>query len=225
MSIEVNRYDFNTDEEFAEHQQRMQEMEASELAYNIKMLQDIRKNQPRETPCQTFYKLKKGILLSLFIEVYPFNELVDCKFNLPELLELKRLYSTLEQSDQQFYIDSFRRLQQLINSIQSNKVPGSYGKGFQTWKEQVAANQELQNVLRNPEPRQKDIDEIAGQYYMQNRIQPPPVPVPQTLFGRITSFFNKGGRTTAKKMYQNRSKSRSKKSHYKKTRSKSRSKK
>ena len=56
-----------------EEQQRMQEMAARELQFNINMLQDIRKNRPQETPCQTFYKLKKGIPLSLFMEVYPFN--------------------------------------------------------------------------------------------------------------------------------------------------------
>jgi len=236
MSIKVTRDNFSTDEEYAEHQQRIQEMTARELEYNVKMLQDIRKNQPRETPCQTFYKLKKGIPLSLFIEVYPFNELVDCKFNLPELMELKRLYSTFEESDQQLYIDSFQRLQQVINSILSNKVPGSYGKGFQSWKEQVAANQEVQDVLRNPEPSDREIDEIAYQNYMQTRIPsptPPAAPPVPSLFGRVKNLFGLGGgRKTSKKMYQKRSKSRSKKSnshskksnsHSKKSRSKSRS--
>ena len=160
-----------------EEQQRMQEMAARELQFNINMLQDIRKNRPQETPCQTFYKLKKGIPLSLFMEVYPFNELVDCgsKFQLEELKELKRLYSTLlNQSDQEFYFDSFRRLQQLI----SNKIPGSYGKGFQSWKEQVAANQEIKNVLRMPEPSQAEIDEIAFQHYLKDEIPLPPSPQP-----------------------------------------------
>lgn len=213
-----------------EEQQWMEEMEARELKYNIKLLQDIRKYQPQEYPCQTFYKLKKGIPLSIFLEVYPFNELVDCSsgFQLEELKELKRLYSTLEESDQQFYIDSFRRLQQLINSINSNKIPVSYGKGFQPWKEQVTANQEVQNILRNPEPTEREIDEIAYQNYMKTRIPSPPVPVPvpQTLFGRVRNLFGfGGGRKTSKKMHQNRSKSRSKKSYSKKSRSKSRSRK
>ena len=214
-----------------EEQQRMQEMAARELQYNIKELQDSRKNRPQETPCQTFYKLKKGIPLSLFIRVYPFNELVDCcsNFQLEELKELDRLYSMFEESDQQFYIDSFRRLQQMITSIQSNKIPGSYGKGFQPWKEEVAANQEVQDVLRNPEPSDREIDEIAYQNYMQTRIPAPPAapPVP-SLFGRVKNLFGLGGgRKTSKKMYQKRSKSRSKKSnsHSKKSRSKSRSKK
>jgi hypothetical protein len=209
----------------------MQEMAARELQYNIKELQDSRKNRPQETPCQTFYKLKKGIPLSLFIQVYPFNELVDCgsNFQLEELKELDRLYSMFEESDQQFYIDSFRRLQQMITSIQSNKIPGSYGKGFQPWKEEVAANQEVQDVLRKPEPSDREIHEIAYQNYMQTRIPAPPaaLPVP-SLFGRVKNLFGLGGgRKTSKKMYQKRSKSRSKKSnsHSKKSRSKSRSKK
>lgn len=169
-----------------EEQQRMQKMEASELAYNIKMLQDIRKYNPQETPCQTFYKLKKGIPLSLFIKVYPFNELVDCasKFQLEELMELKRLYSTFEESDQQLYIDSFQRLQEIENIVE--------------------ANQKAQTVLNNTVPV--------------------PPPVPQTLFGKITSLFGRGGgRKTSKKMYQKRLRSRSKKSQYKKSKSRSKS--
>ena len=215
-----------------EEQQQMQEMEARELAYNIKMLQDIRMNRPQETPCQTFYKLKKGTPLSLFIEVYPFNELVDCgsNFQLEELMELKRLYSTLDQSDQEFYFDSFRRLQQLINSIQSNKITGSYGKGFQSWKEQVAANQEIKDVLRMPEPSQAEIDEIAFQHYLKDEIplSPSPQPVqpvqpvqPTSLIGRIKSLFSGGGRKTVKLIKSSRSRSRSK-SRRSKSKSKSR---
>lgn len=212
-----------------EEQQRMQEMAARQLEYNIKELQNTRKNQPQETPCKTFYKLKKGVPLSLFIEVYSFNELVDCSLNfeLEELKELKRLYSTLDQSDQEFYIDSFRRLQQLINSIQANKITGNYGKGFhpwnkQSWKEQVAANQEIKDVLRMPEPSQAEIDEIAFQHYLKDEIplppSPPPVqpaqpaqPVqPTSLIGRIKSFFSGGGRKTVKLIKSSRSRSRSK---------------
>jgi hypothetical protein len=56
---------------------------------------------------------------------------------------------------------------------------------------------------------------------MKTRIPSPPVPVPQTLFGRVRNLFGfGGGRKTSKKMYQNRSKSRSKKSYSKKSRSK-----
>lgn len=209
-----------------EEQQRLQEMAASELQFNIQMLQDIRKNQPQETPCRTFYMFKKDIPLSIFLEVYPFNELVDCglKLNLEELMELQRLYLTFEQIDQEFYVDSFRRLQQLI----SNKVPGSYGKGFQPWKQQVAANQEVQNVLRMPEPSQEEIDAIASQHYMQNRIPSPAAPPVPSLFGRVKKFLSLGGgRKNTKKILrrQKRSKSRSKKLRSKKSRSKSRSKK
>ena len=231
MSFEVTRNDFSTDEEFQEYQQRMQEMAADELQHNIQMLQDIR-NQETETPCQTFYKMKKSIPLSVFIQVYPFNELVDCAsgFNLPELKELEMLYDTLEQDDEQFYIDSFNRLQQIISHIEANKNPGSYGKGFQPWKEQVAANQEVQDVLGRPEPSQRAIDGIAYRNYMENRIpSTPPAasPVP-TFFGRVRRLFNfSGGRKTTKKTLRRhkRSKSRSKKLRSKKSRSKSQSKK
>ena len=209
-----------------ENKSQMEKMADSELQFNIQMLQDIRKNQ-QETPCQTFYKMKKSIPLSIFLEVYPFNELVDCslELKLEDLMELERLYSTLEQSDQQFYVDSFRRLQQL----RSNKVTGSYGKRFQSWKEQVAANQEVQNVLGMPEQSQEDIDAIAFQHYMQSRIPSPaaPPPVP-SLAGRVKTLLSLGGgkgRKITKKMYQKRSKSRSKKLRSKKSRSKSRSKK
>ena len=230
-----------------EEQQQMQEMEARELAYNIKMLQDIRMNRPQETPCQTFYKLKKGIPLSLFMEVYPFNELVDCgsNFQLEELMELKRLYSTLQQSDRQFYIDSFRRLQQLINSIQSNKITGSSGKGFQpwnkqSWKEQVAANKEIEDVLRMPEPSQEEIDEIAFQHYLKDEIPLSPSPLPAqpaqpvqpvqpvqpestSLIGRIKSLFSQGGRKTVKIIKSSRSRSMSR-SKSRRSKSNSRSK-
>lgn len=231
MSFEVTRNDFSTDEEFQEYQQRMQEMAADELQHNIQMLQDIR-NQETETPCQTFYKMKKSIPLSVFIQVYPFNELVDCAsgFNLPELKELEMLYDTLEQDDEQFYIDSFNRLQQIISHIEANKNPGSYGKGFQPWKEQVAANQEVQDVLGRPEPSQRAIDGIAYRNYMENRIPstPPAAPPVPTFFGRVRRLFNfSGGRKTTKKTLRRhkRSKSRSKKLRSKKSRSKSQSKK
>ena len=195
MSFESNKADFG--------ENAKQELE------KIQMLTSLKNESPEITPCAMFNTLNKDMPLSVFIQVYNFNELVDCglNFNLDELMELKRLYYTLDKGDQQLYIDSLRRLQQMIEST-------------------VSANQEVQDVLRNPEPPQEDIDEIAGKYYMQNRIpSTPPVPVPQTLFGRIKSYFSRGGRKTAKKMYQKRSNSRSKKSHSKKSRSKSRSKK
>jgi len=200
-------------------------MEQQELEKNIQIFKNDR---PEITPCEMFINLKKSVPLSVFIRVYPFNELVDCglEFTLEELMELKRLYYTLDEGDQQLYIDSLRRLQEMIIRIKSNKIPGSYGKGFQSWKEQVAANQEIKDVLHNPEPRQEDIDDIAYKYYMENRIPstPPVPPVPQSLFSKFKSLFSGGGRKTAKKMYQKkRSKSRSKKSRSKKSRSKSRS--
>ena len=205
MSIKLTRDDFSTDEEFVQHQQQMQEIAARELAYNRKYLL-------QETPCQAFYRLEKGTPLSVFIQVYPFNELVDCgsNFQLEELMELERLYSTLDRNDQEFYIDSFRRLQEVINSIQSNKIPGSYGKGFQSWKEQVAANKEIEDVLRMPEPSQP--------------VQPvqPAQPEPTSLIGRIKRLFSVGGRKTVKLIKSSRSMSRSK-SRSKSRRSKSNS--
>lgn len=242
MSIQVTRENFSTDEEYAAYQQRMREMEELEMKHNVQMISRMRSQ--RKSPCKLFYQFKKGIPLSVFLKVYPFNELVDCGsgFELPELKELERLYSTFEESDKQLYIDSFHRLQQVINNIRSNKVPGSYGKGFQPWKEQVAANQEIEQVLRNPEPSDREIDEIAYQNYMQTRIPSPPPPPPQeqsqesqqqqqpeSLFGKVKNLFNfDGGRKTSKKIMrrQKRSKSRSnsksKKSrpHSKKSRSK-----
>ena len=212
------------------YQQLMQETAAVQYEYNIKMLQDIRK-KGTETPCQTFYRLNKSIPLSVFIKVYPFNELVDCGsgFNLPELKELETLYDTLEQEDEQFYIDSFNRLQEIISHIEANKIPGSYGKGFQPWKEQkeqVAANLEVQRVLHKPEPSEREIYEIADRHYMENRIPstPPAPPVP-TLFGRVKSLFGLGGgrKTTKKTLRRHKiSKSRSKKLLSKKSISKSR---
>lgn len=239
MSIEVTRNDFSTDEEFQEHQQRMQEMAASELLFNIQMLQSIRREKT-ETLCQTFYNMRNSIPLSVFIQVYPFNELVECGsgFNLPELKELKTLYDTLDPESKRIHVDSFNRLQQII----ANTHPGSYGKGFQPWKEQVAANQEVQDVLARPEPSQIAIDAIAYRNYMRNRIPstppvappvapplaPPVAPPVPTLFGRVRSLFRfGGGRKTTKKILRRhkRSQSRSKKLRSKKTRSKSRSKK
>lgn len=227
-SLKLTKYDFRTDEEYEQNMKEQEEMEM-EMKYNM----ISRYRSQGISPCKLFYQLKKGIPLSVFLKVYPFNELVDCGsgFDLSELKELERLYSTLEESDQQLYVNSFHRLQQVINHILSNKVPGSYGKGFQSWKEQVAANQEIGEVLRNPEPSDREIDEIAYQNYMQTRIPSPVLPtappVP-SLFGRVKNLFGLGGaRKTSKKMYQKRSKSRSKKSnlHSKKSRSKSRSKK
>ena len=234
MSNPLTRDRFSTDEEYTEYQQRMQEMEASELRYNIQMLEGIRASK-RETPCQTFKMRKRNIPLSVFIKVYPFNELVDCGlgFTLDELMELQRLYSTLDEGDQQLYIDSLRRLEEMILRIESNRIPGSYGKGFRSWKDQVAANQEVQNILLNlEEPPQEEIDKIAGEYYMKDRIPSPsisqPLPLPQsqprTFRERVKSLFGfNGGRRTMKKMYKKRSKSRSKKSQYKKSKSRSRS--
>jgi len=122
MSIKVTRNDFSTDEEFQEHQQRMQEMAASELLFNIQMLQSIR-NKNTETPCQTFYKMRNSIPLSVFIKVYPFNELVECGsgFNLPELKKLETLYDTLDPEYKQIYVDSFNRLQRIIRQQQQTR--------------------------------------------------------------------------------------------------------
>lgn len=234
MSFQLSRADFSTDEEYAKHQQYMQDIAESELKHNIQMIS--RNRFQGKSPCKLFYQFKKSIPLSVFLKVYPFNELVDCGsgFNLPELNELNRLYLTFDESDQQLYIDSFNRLQQLINNVLSNKVPGSYGKGFQSWKEQVAANQEIEDILRKPEPTEREIENIAYQNYMQTRIPSPPSPPqqqsqqPESLIGRVKGLFGLGGgrgRKTAKKLSRRQkiSKSRSKKlrSRSKKLRSRS----
>ena len=229
-SLKLTKYDFRTDEEYEQYKQNMKEQEEIEMKYNIQMIS--RNRSQGISPCKLFYQFKKGIPLSVFLKVYPFNELVDCGsgFDLSELKELKNLYSTLEESDKQLYIDSFQRLQQVINRILSNKVPGSYGKGFQPWKEQVAANKEIEEVLRNPEPSDREIGEIAYQNYIQTRIPSPPLQEP-SLIGKVKNLFGLGGgkgRKTSKKILrrQKRSKSRSssksKKSrpHSKKSRSK-----
>ena len=243
-SLKLTKYDFRTDEEYEQYKQHMKELEEMEMKHNVQMIS--RSRFQGKSPCKLFYQLKKGIPLSVFLRVYPFNELVDCGsgFELPELNELERLYSTFEENDQQLYIDSFHRLQQVINNILSNKVPGSYGKGFQPWKEQVAANQEIQDIMRNPEPSQREINKIEHDNYMQTKIPSPPPQEqsqesqqqqqPESLFGKVKNFLGVGGgRKTSKKILrrQKRSKSRpsskSKKSrpHSKKSRSYSRSKK
>lgn len=237
-SLKLTKYDFRTDEEYEQYKQNMKEQEEMEMKYNIQMISRYRFQG--KSPCKLFYQFKKGIPLSVFLRVYPFNELVDCGsgFELPELNELERLYSTFEESDQQLYIDSFHRLQQVINSIRSNKVPGSYGKGFQSWKEQVAANQEIEDIMRNPEPSQREINRIEYDNYMQTKIpSPPPQEQSQeSLIGKVKNLFGLGGgkgRKTSKnilrrqKRSKSRSSSKSKKSrpHSKKSRSYSRSKK
>jgi hypothetical protein len=242
-SLKLTKRDFRTDEEYEQYKQNMKEQEEMEMKYNIQMISRYRFQG--KSPCKLFYQLKKGIPLSVFLKVYPFNELVDCGsgFDLSELTDLERLYSTFEEGDKQLYIDSFHRLQQVINSIRSNKVPGSYGKGFQSWKDQVAANQEIEEVLRNPEPSQREIDRIAYDHYMQTRIPSPPPQEqsqesqqPESLIGKVKNLFGLGGgkgRKTSKKILRrqkiskSRSSSKSKKSqpHSKKSRSYSRSKK
>ena len=217
--------DFGVEPPNLEEQARLKEMADSELQYNIQMLEDARLHEP---PCETFYRFKKEITLSTFLQVYTFDELVNCKFELPELRELIRLYSILSPSDKMRYADSLRLLQQ---KIAANKIPGSYGRGFQSWKEQRQANQEVQDVVALPEPSEQEIDAIASQHYLSERISTPPPPPPeQTLGKKFASFFGFGGRGSRKmskkiSRRQKRSKSRSKKLRSKKSRSKSRSKK
>ena len=203
--------DFGVEPPTLEEQARLKEMADSELQYNIQMLEDARLHEP---PCETFYRFKKEITLSTFLQVYTFDELVNCKFELPELRELIRLYSILSPSDKMRYADSLRLLQQ---KIAANKIPGSYGRGFQSWKEQRQANQEVQDVVALPEPSEQEIDAIASQHYLSERISTPPPPPPeQTLGKKFASFFGFGGRGSRKmskkiSRRQKRSKSRSKK--------------
>ena len=256
-SLKLTKYDFRTDEEFEQYKQRMKDMEEMEMKYNIQMISRYRFQG--KSPCKLFYQLKKGIPLSVFLKVYPFNELVDCGsgFDLSELTELKRLYSTFKEGDQQRYIESFRNLEEFIleskyppvamfssePSTSATPVAAAYStqpkrsyNDFQSSDERVQANTELRNIIHNPTPSQREIDEI----YMQNRIpssselpqpQPQPQPQPSSLIGRVKGFFGLGGRgrKTIKLIKNSRSRSKSRsKLHYrrhKKSRSYSRSKK
>ena len=256
-SLKLTKYDFRTDEEFEQYKQRMKDMEEMEMKHNIQVISHLR-NQG-ESPCKLFYQLRKNIPLSIFLKVYPFNELVDCGsgFDFSELTELKRLYSIFDENDQQHYIDSFRNLEQFIleskyppvpmfssePSTSAIPIPAAYStqpkryyKGFQSSNERVQANTELRNIIRNPSPSQREVDEIQYKNYMQNRILssselPQPQPQPPSLIGRVKGFFGFGGkkRKTIKliKNSRSRSKSRSKLHHrrHKKSRSYSRSKK
>jgi hypothetical protein len=260
MSIlNPTKNDLRTDEEFEQYKQRMKDMEEMEMKHNIQVISHLR-NQG-ESPCKLFYQLRKNIPLSIFLKVYPFNELVDCGsgFGLSELSELKRLYSIFDENDQQLYTDSFHNLEQFIleskyppvpmfssePSTSAIPIPAAYSiqpkrsyKGFQSSNERVQANTELRNIIHNPTPSQREIDEIQYKNYMQNRIpssselpQPQPQPQPPSLIGRVKGFFGFGGkkRKTIKliKNSRSRSKSRSKLHHrrHKKSRSYSRSKK
>lgn len=210
---------FGVESPTLEEQARLKEMADSELQYNIQMLEDARLREP---PCETFYRFKKEITLSTFLQVYTFDELVDCKFQLPELRELIRLYSTLSPSDQERYANSFRRLRQIMQSF-------------------ADADQEVREIAQRPEPSNYKIEQIRRQQYLAENPSPqppspqppqPPQPQPpQPQQQKKTSFFDffKGGKSkkSSKKISrrQKRSKSRSKKSRSKKSRSKSRSKK
>lgn len=207
---------FGVESPTLEEQARLKEMADSELQYNIQMLEDARLREP---PCETFYRFKKEITLSTFLQVYTFDELVDCKFQLPELRELIRLYSTLSPSDQERYANSFRRLRQIMQSF-------------------ADADQEVREIAQRPEPSNYKIEQIRREQYLAENPspqqpspqQPSPQP-PQPPQPKKTSFFDffKGGKSkkSSKKISrrQKRSKSRSKKLRSKKSRSKSRSKK
>lgn len=256
MSIQLTRDNFSTDEEYAEYTQRMQEMAASELRFNIQKLQDIRTDDPLNSPCKLFYQFNKGIPLSVFLKVYPFNELVDCgsNFQLEELTELKRLYSTFDEDHQQRYTDSFHNLEQIIfekkyppaifssePSTSATPIPAAYStqpkrsyKGFQSSNERVEANKEVQNIIHNPEPSQSEISRIQYENYMQTRNpllqEQQQQQQPSSMLSRVKGFFGFGGRKTSKKISrrQQRSKSRSRsrsRSNSKNLRSKSQSKK
>ena len=206
--------DFGVEPPTLEEQARLKEMADSELQYNIQMLEDARLREP---PCETFYRFKKEITLSTFLQVYTFDELVDCKFELPQLRELIRLYSTLSPSDQERYANSFRRLRQMMQSL-------------------ADADQEVREIAQRPEPSNYKIEQIRRKQYLAEnpspqQLSPQQLSPQQPSPPKKTSFFDffKGGksRKSSKKISrrQKRSKSRSKKSRSKKSRSKSRSKK
>lgn len=187
-----------------EEQARLKEMADSELQYNIQMLKDARLREP---PCETFYRFKKELPLSTFLQVYTFDELVDCNFDLPELRELIRLYSTLSPSDKTLYADSIRRLRQIMESL-------------------ADADQEVGTIVQRPEPSNYEIEQIRSRQYLaenQPQQQPPPQqPPPQQ--PEKSSFFDffKGGksRKMSKKRYKKSRSTKSRKSNSRKYRSK-----
>lgn len=196
---------FGVEPPTSEEQTRLQEMAGSELQNNIQMLRDIRKHEPQKTPCETFYRFKKELPLSTFLQVYTFDELVDCKFDLPELRELIRLYSTLSPSDKTLYADSIRRLRQIMESL-------------------ADADQEVGTIVQRPEPSNYEIEQIRSrQYLAENPPQPQPQqPPPQQ--PEKSSFFDffKGGksRKMSKKRYKKSRSTKSRKSNSRKSRSK-----
>lgn len=205
---------FGVESPTSEEQTRLQEMAKSELQHNIQMLKDIRNS---EDPCETFYRFKKELPLSTFLQVYTFDELVGCKFELSELTELIRLYSTLNKRDKTLYADSIRRLQQMVDSYDG-------------------ADQEVGAIVQRPEPSNYEIEQIRSRQYLaenppqpQQPQQPPPQQPQQPEKSSFFDFF-KGGksRKMSKKRYQkSRSKSRksnSRRSRSKRSRSRSRSK-
>jgi len=104
--------------------------------------------------------MKESIPLSVFIQVYPFNELVDCGsgFDLPELMQLETLYNTLEQEDKQFYIDSFNRLQQIIRPPAAVASSFSFSGGRKTTKKTLRRHKRSKSrskKLRSKKSRSK----------------------------------------------------------------------
>ena len=74
----------------------MDEMAQQEFVHNLAMLERVKRENPSWTPCQIYYRMKKGIPLQVFKRVYPFDELVNCNFKLEELLLLRELYQHKE---------------------------------------------------------------------------------------------------------------------------------
>ena len=194
---------FGVEPPTSEEQTRLQEMAGSELQNNIQMLRDIRKHEPQKTPCETFYRFKKELPLSTFLQVYTFDELVDCKFEIPELTELIRLYSTLTPSDKTLYADSIRRLRQMMESYDD-------------------ADQEVGTIVQRPEPSNYEIEQIRSRQYLAENPPQPQQPPPQQ--PEKSSFFDffKGGksRKMSKKRYKKSRSTKSRKSNSRKSRSK-----
>ena len=123
------------------------------------MLQRIRINEPTNTPCQTFYKYNKSIPLSSFIELYPFNELVDCSggFDLPQLYELSMLYDRLEEEDKEFYIDSLELLQKNIQTRQQMAAGESKA-------DIIKKSFEVDYKIFNENPTLSELKRLTSQY-------------------------------------------------------------
>ena len=92
----------------------MDEMAQEEFMHNLAMLERVQRENPSWTPCQIYYRMKKGIPLQVFKRVYSFDDLVvGCDFKLEDLLILQELYQ-----------ETFEELKRKIEIKQQLQNPG-----------------------------------------------------------------------------------------------------